>query len=80
MKQVLKLVVAAGCVYELVALPDRTDWHTISHLCNEAVRHVSWRKRMLAWSFMGALVFHLIGLERPIVNRLKGVYQCKISR
>lgn len=65
-KKVFKLLVAAGCLYELGALPERTNWHTVSHLCNTAIRAVNWRHRLMAWAFIGALTFHLIGLERPV--------------
>lgn len=66
-----KVVVAAGCVYELAALtPGRGRRPpTISHLCATGARHTSLEARLVAWMFAGGLAAHLLGLERLLRDR-----------
>jgi len=67
---VFKVVVAAGCLYELAALPPRSPLPTISRLCNAGVDHTSPAARLAAWMFAGGLALHLLGLDRPVSKRI----------
>lgn len=64
-----KVLVAVGCAYELLALPERTPFPTISRLCNAGVDHAAPHVRVAAWAFAGGLAVHLLGLDRPPARR-----------
>jgi len=58
----LRTLVAVGCVYELIALSDRSPLPTISTLMHRATR--SKRGRFLAWWAVGYASAHLFGVDR----------------
>ena len=51
-------LVAAGCVYELAALHERSPLPTISRVLNLLAAHPVWR--FVAWAWCGAWTWHFI--------------------
>ena len=58
--QALRVLVAAGCVYELCALWSRLP--TVSKLVQDMVLHR--RNRFAAWWLLGFVVAHLTGVDK----------------
>ena len=59
---ILRMIVALGCAYELVALPHRSPFPTISELANRATYHR--HARFAIWWFVGYAAAHLFGVDR----------------
>jgi hypothetical protein len=57
----LRTAVAIGCVYELLALPDRSPLPTISSISQRGASHR--RFRFLSWAWAGYAAAHMLGLD-----------------
>jgi len=58
----LRVAVAVGCLYELVALPERSPLPTISELVQRGSR--SRRFRVAVWLWCGYVSAHFMGVDR----------------
>ncbi len=58
MKVDFRYIVAAGCIYELAALPDRSPLPTISRVVNNLNDHPV--LRVVAWAWSGGWAWHFL--------------------
>lgn len=56
-----KIVIAAGCVYELAALPERSPLPTITTIVKRSHRHPY--LRVLAWIWGGVWAAHWFDID-----------------
>lgn len=61
-----RAAVAAGCIYELVALHDSTPVPTISAISQMGSRHR--RFRIISWMWAGYAAAHMLDLDKGAFN------------